>query len=89
MPSVRDTFPAAWGDYKRRVRALLIVLAALVPSLLVGTGLARAADSSTPVMVSFLIWAVAMMIVWTRLYEWRCPQCGEAFHYRRVLGGFG
>lgn len=70
-------------NYRRgRWHLLFVVFSTLAGGLLLGASAAGALQLGTIASAALVIWAIAYLVCYHRLYQWRCPQCGQRFFTR-------
>jgi predicted RNA-binding Zn-ribbon protein involved in translation (DUF1610 family) len=80
----------AWREYRRRWWIAVGILLTYLP--VAGAGailLKKATGSETPGAVLAVSWMLAYLAAVWRLSSFRCPSCGEQFHYRKRWFAFG
>jgi hypothetical protein len=81
MPSVERDYPAAWRDYRRRDRLMLVYMPAAVPgAVLAGLLLSRRLGTEAAFLVAWVVMGAGAVAVSYGLVGWRCPRCGQRFH---------
>ena len=81
MPSLQNDYPAAWHDYRRRSRRVLIAMVACMPvGLAGGAFLGVWFDNPVPQFAALLLAAAVVGCFNHRLLNWPCPRCGKPFH---------
>ena len=79
--SVATRYPAAWAEYKKRLRRMMFTWVAILPAeLLVGLPLSWAFGSNFPFLVIAVPALGAFFVAAVRYSDWPCPRCGMPFH---------
>jgi hypothetical protein len=82
MDSTKPTYAAQWNEYRRRRRIYWILFLSYVPGVvLVGFPLAYYFSSEWLGMSVAGLWMLAWVVARMRMYNWRCPRCGDWFFH--------